>query len=328
MSKNNQYESDAYLDQLSMEQLEDLLRADLNSPDEENDEAVFHILEVMKKREKENPTGRLPDKNKAWKEFQEYYNIPEGEGESLYPTYSEPENDDKNIQTLKTNEPRTRPRFRMRRGLVVAAILIVMFGSMLTAQAAGVDVFGAIGRWTEENFQIVMFGSMLTAQAAGVDVFGAIGRWTEENFQFVLPTTNQSDTVGINDDFQKASEKFGLPSSFVPTWCPEGFTSAEPLEEHIKNHSDSISCQYTNTTENKFYLVTISQYYSADVLNATVFEKDDSSVITYQSNGKNFYIFSNLENLTATWADENYCITITGEITLDQIKNIIDSIGE
>lgn len=298
MSKNNQYESDAYLDQLSMEQLEDLLRADLNSPDEENDEAVFHILEVMKKREKENPTGRLPDKNKAWKEFQEYYNIPEGEGESLYPTYSEPENDDKNIQTLKTNEPRTRPRFRMRRGLVVAAILIVMFGSMLTAQAAGVDVFGAIGRWTKENFQ------------------------------FVLPTTNQSDTVGINDDFQKASEKFGLPSSFVPTWCPEGFTSAEPLEEHIKNHSDSISCQYTNTTENKFYLVTISQYYSADVLNATVFEKDDSSVITYQSNGKNFYIFSNLENLTATWADENYCITITGEITLDQIKNIIDSIGE
>lgn len=298
MSKNNQYESDAYLDQLSMEQLEDLLRADLNSPDEENDEAVFHILEVMKKREKENPTGRLPDKNKAWKEFQEYYNIPEGEGKSLYPTYSEPENDDKNIQTLKTNEPRTRPRFRMRRGLVVAAILIVMFGSMLTAQAAGVDVFGAIGRWTEENFQ------------------------------FVLPTTNQSDTVGINDDFQKASEKFGLPSSFVPTWCPEGFTSAEPLEEHIKNHSDSISCQYTNTTENKFYLVTISQYYSADVLNATVFEKDDSSVITYQSNGKNFYIFSNLENLTATWADENYCITITGEITLDQIKNIIDSIGE
>ena len=151
---------------------------------------------------------------------------------------------------------------------------------------------------------------------------------TEENFQFVLPTTNQSDTVGINDDFQKASEKFGLPSSFVPTWCPEGFTPAEPLEEHIKNHSDSISCQYTNTTENKFYLVTISQYYSANVLNATVFEKDDSSVITYQSNGKNFYIFSNLENLTATWADENYCITITGEITLDQIKNIIDSIGE
>ena len=292
MAQKNQYESDDYLDQLSMEQLEELLRADFASSDPENEQAVFHILEVMEKREKENPTGRLPDTDQAWQEFQKYYNIPEGEGQSLYPIRN---NQEKRSASVPT---KTRRVFRPRKILVVAAVLILMFGSMLTAQAAGVDVFGAIGRWTEENFQ------------------------------FVLPTTNQSDTVGINDDFQKASEKFGLPSSFVPTWCPEGFTSAEPLEEHIKNHSDSISCQYTNTTENKFYLVTISQYYSADVLNATVFEKDDSSVITYQSNGKNFYIFSNLENLTATWADENYCITITGEITLDQIKNIIDSIGE
>lgn len=292
MVNKNQYGSDAYLEQLSTEQLEDILRADLASEDQENDEAVFHILEVLEKREKENPTGRLPDTDQAWQEFQKYYNIPEGEGESLYPIRNTQEKRSASVPT------KTRRVFRPRKILVVAAVLILMFGGMLTAQAAGVDVFGAIGRWTEENFQ------------------------------FVLPTTNQSDTVGINDDFQKASEKFGLPSSFVPTWCPEGFTSAEPLEEHIKNHSDSISCQYTNTTENKFYLVTISQYYSADVLNATVFEKDDSSVITYQSNGKNFYIFSNLENLTATWADENYCITITGEITLDQIKNIIDSIGE
>lgn len=292
MVNKNQYGSDAYLEQLSTEQLEDILRADLASEDQENDEAVFHILEVLEKREKENPSGRLPDVDQAWQEFQKYYNIPEGEGESLYPIRNTQEKRSASVPT------KTRRVFRPRKILVVAAVLILMFGGMLTAQAAGVDVFGAIGRWTEENFQ------------------------------FVLPTTNQSDTVGINDDFQKASEKFGLPSSFVPTWCPEGFTSAEPLEEHIKNHSDSISCQYTNTTENKFYLVTISQYYSADVLNATVFEKDDSSVITYQSNGKNFYIFSNLENLTATWADENYCITITGEITLDQIKNIIDSIGE
>ena len=292
MINKNQYGSDAYLEQLSTEQLEDILRADLASEDQENDEAVFHILEVLEKREKENPTGRLPDTDQAWKEFQQYYNIPEGEGQSLYPVRSDPE-----TQSAPTPTKKSR-RFRPRKILVVAAVLVLMFGSMLTAQAAGVDVFGAIGRWTEEKFH------------------------------FVLPTTNQSDTVGINDDFQKASEKFGLPSSFVPTWCPEGFTPAEPLEEHIKNHSDSISCQYTNTTENKFYLVTISQYYSADILNATVFEKDDSSVITYQSNGKNFYIFSNLENLTATWADKNYCITITGEITLDQIKNIIDSIGE
>ena len=91
MVNKNQYGSDAYLEQLSTEQLEDILRADLASEDQENDEAVFHILEVLEKREKENPTGRLPDTDQAWKEFQQYYNIPEGEGQSLYPVRSDPE---------------------------------------------------------------------------------------------------------------------------------------------------------------------------------------------------------------------------------------------
>ena len=87
MVNKNQYGSNAYLEQLSTEQLEDILRADLASEDQENDEAVFHILEVLEKREKENPTGRLPDTDQAWKEFQQYYNIPEGEGQSLYPSW-------------------------------------------------------------------------------------------------------------------------------------------------------------------------------------------------------------------------------------------------
>ena len=36
MAQKNQYESDDYLDQLSMEQLEELLRADFASSDPEN----------------------------------------------------------------------------------------------------------------------------------------------------------------------------------------------------------------------------------------------------------------------------------------------------
>ena len=298
MSKNNQYESDAYLDQLSMEQLEDLLRADLNSPDEENDEAVFHILEVMKKREKENPTGRLPDKNKAWKEFQEYYNIPEGEGESLYPTYSEPEDDDKNIQTLKTNEPRTRPRFRMRRGLVVAAILIVMFGSMLTAQAAGLDVFGAIGRWTEETFH------------------------------FELPI-NHDDLAGETDyNLQNASQELGIPGSVAPTWHPKNFIAKTPTKNSVEDYIDATTCEYVNISEDRSYFIEISYYYYSDDVEATTFEKDDSEVVTYPSSRGTFYIFSNIDVLTATWSDGHLSITIVGNLQLEEIEKIIDSIGE
>ena len=40
---------------------------------------------MIEQREDEHPTGRIPDVDKAWAEFQEYYNIPEGVDASLYP---------------------------------------------------------------------------------------------------------------------------------------------------------------------------------------------------------------------------------------------------
>lgn len=82
MAKNRY--GDAGLNQLTTAQLEELLRMDYASQ-EHNEAAVFRILEVLEQREKEHPSGRLPDVDTAWAEFQNKYNIPEGAGQSLYP---------------------------------------------------------------------------------------------------------------------------------------------------------------------------------------------------------------------------------------------------
>lgn len=292
MVNKNQYGSDAYLEQLSTEQLEDILRADLASEDQENDEAVFHILEVLEKREKENPTGRLPDTDQAWKEFQQYYNIPEGEGQSLYPVRSDPE-----TQSAPTSTKKSR-RFRPRKILIVAAVLVLMFGSMLTAQAAGVDVFGAIGRWTEEKFH------------------------------FELPI-NHDDLAGETDyNLRNASQKAGLPGSVAPIWCPEGFIPKTPMNTHVEDYVDTAVCEYINENENRSYFVDISYYYNSADVEATIFEKDGSEVVTYSSNRGTFYIFSNIDVLAATWSDGHLSITIVGNLQLEEIEKIIDSIGE
>ena len=81
MAKND--EKYAYLNQLSTEQLEEILRMDLEDAKLGNENAIFHILEVIEQREKELPTGRIPDINEAWGEFQAYYHVPEGEAASL-----------------------------------------------------------------------------------------------------------------------------------------------------------------------------------------------------------------------------------------------------
>lgn len=290
MVNKNQYGSDAYLEQLSTEQLEDILRADLASEGQENDEAVFHILEVLEKREKENPTGRLPDTDQAWKEFQQYYNIPEGEGQSLYPVRSDPE-----TQPAPTSTKKNR-RFRPRKVLVVVAVLVLMFGSMLTAQAAGVDVFGAIGRWTEEKFH------------------------------FEITPASEDGTTDYT--FREASRKRGLPQSLIPTWYPKGFESSEPIDDSVEDYVDSVYCEYINKEENRSYSVMVSRYYDSNSIAATVYEKDDTKVEIYENNGRNFYIMSNLDTLTATWSDGKMSIDISGQLEINELKHIIDSIGE
>ena len=290
MVNKNQYGSDAYLEQLSTEQLEDILRADLASEDQENDEAVFHILEVLEKREKENPTGRLPDTDQAWKEFQQYYNIPEGEGQSLYPVRSDPETQPAPTPTKKSR------RFRPRKILVVAAVLVLMFGSMLTAQAAGLDVFGAIGRWTEEKFH------------------------------FEITPASEDGTTDYT--FREASRKRGLPQNLIPTWYPKGFESSEPIDDSVEDYVDSVYCEYINKEENRSYLAMVSRYFDSEAIAAAVYEKDDTEVELYESKGRTFYIMSNLDSMTATWSDGILSIDIIGQLEVNQIKRIIDSIGE
>lgn len=292
MVNKNEYESGTYCDQLSTEQLEDILRADIASPNQTNDETVFHILEVLEKREKENPSGRLPDTDQAWQEFQKYYNIPEGEGESLYPIRNTQEKRSASVPT------KTRRVFRPRKILVVAAVLILMFGGMLTAQAAGVDVFGAIGRWTEETFH------------------------------FELPI-NHDDLAGETDyNLRNASQKAGLPGSVAPIWCPEGFVPKTPTNTHIEDYVDTAVCEYINENENRSYFVDISYYYNSSDVEATIFEKDDSEVVTYSSNRGTFYIFSNIDVLAATWSNGHLSITVAGDLQLEELEKIIDSIGD
>ena len=284
MVNKNEYESGTYWDQLSTEQLEDILRADIASPNQTNDETVFHILEVLEKREKENPSGRLPDTDQAWQEFQKYYNIPEGEGESLYPI--------RNTQEKRSASAPTKTRrvFRPRKILVVAAVLILMFGGMLTAQAAGVDVFGAIGRWTEETF----------------------------HFDIV----QDNDRTSL---FQETATQAIIPQDFVPTWVPDGFEGAEPQVDTVENYMNSIICVYSN--QEKTYSVDIEHYYNKADIETLVIEKDDTNVCSYESNGKTFFIMSDMEYLTATWTDGTFVETISGQLSMDEIKTIIDSIG-
>lgn len=129
----------AYLDQLTTEELQELLRVDIDSPVSSDDEAIFYILGVIEKRECAVPSVSFPDLGKSWKEFNELYNRAEATGASLYPA------DLENIQTqaLGKNSPiKSGKKARtLRRCLLVAAILVCLVAALAIPVSGYANIF-------------------------------------------------------------------------------------------------------------------------------------------------------------------------------------------
>ena len=217
MAKND--EKYAYLNRLNTEQLEELLRMDMEMAEPGNEDVVFHILEVIEQREDEHPTGRIPDVDKAWAEFQEYYNIPEGVDASLYPCETEPE----------------------------------------------------------------------------------------------------------YSDLREALASLEIDESLAPTWFPNGFEAGN-LEVVSSSVSDIVNFVASSENGTTFSL-DIIRYTSADYLSGTQFEKDTENIEQYSNDQQTFYILSNVDTITATWSDGLIVEQITGNISDEYMKKIIDSIG-
>ena len=60
-------------DNMSTAELNEYLRQDSYRDDSDMDE-VLYVMEVLARREKEENKHDLPDVQKAWEEFQKYYN--------------------------------------------------------------------------------------------------------------------------------------------------------------------------------------------------------------------------------------------------------------
>ena len=85
----------------------------------------------------------------------------------------------------------------------------------------------------------------------------------------------------------------------------------------------SIRAKYTFGNRN-FSLI-IFLYDSTDAVDCTVFEKDSATVTTYERGELTYYIMSNNQRLTAAWMpnDQMVC-TIVGDLSVDEVKQIID----
>ena len=195
----------------------------------------------------------------------------------------------------------TRKQFdggRWRRGLVaaVAAICILVVGNSITASALGFDLWEIIAKWTQETFH-----------------WGAAGQTEETNApsaEFGRPCISLQEVL---DDYE-------IQIPLVPTWLPEGYIEIDVSAEETPLQR-RVAAKY-QSGENTIRIRIV------DYLNGapTQIEQSDSLIEVYSSNGIDYFIFSNYDQLRATWVTDKYECYIMGPLTISEIKEIIDSI--
>ena len=159
------------------------------------------------------------------------------------------------------------------------------------------------------------------------DIWNAVATWAKETFSFVSrnETGNsepaQNDTIGFQSLQQALAETEQNPA-IVPTWIPDGYklTTIKVNETPEKK------------TYNAFYekgdqpLRVFVQSYLA--LAPESVETDGELIETYEVSGTEYLIFSNQQDLRVAWTVGSYECYISGELTIKEIKMMIDSIGK
>lgn len=284
-----------FLERISTEELQRILREDFESGEEstaENDEFITKVMEVIEKRERSKPSSPAFDPAAGWEDFQKNY-YPTEEDPVLLCDRAELEKLTQKHRVVRKAHPAStgKPARHVKRIALVAA---------------------AIG---------VFMTLLVAAQAAGFDVFGAMAQWTNETFRFMTAPTQNSEVV----DLCSALDAHGIPTEYAPSWIPDGFV-AEELQVAETKRRTSVSTSFKNG-ENEI-LFTVTRYSSKDDMDFTDYEKRRGDAVPHMNGKQLFYVYGNTDSTVATWSDGNtFIIMINGQISTDNMKSIIDSIG-
>ena len=173
---------------------------------------------------------------------------------------------------------------------------------------------------------VVLMGTLMVAQAAGINVFGKLASWTDSVFRFSSETnTLQPEDKEELTEIECALSDLGLPTDLAPLRFPEGYavTNIKKSEtEYVKIVGVSAEM------EGQMVQVSIEEHIDAGMTDKASWEKNHQSAQVFISNGRAFYIFENEQGWSASWFDGRYTISLFGYTSYEDILVTIQSIGE
>lgn len=159
------------------------------------------------------------------------------------------------------------------------------------------------------------------------ELWDIIACWAKETFSFVSgeDTEYSEPTPNHKDEFADLAELLTLhevDTNIIPTWIPNGFT-LEKIEQDISPLQEVYRAYYANGGSELMILV--QTHLSEDNYS---FEIEEGNPEIYTVSGTDYYLMVNDNQIRAAWITDHYQCSISGDLTLDEIKMMIDSIGK
>ena len=167
---------------------------------------------------------------------------------------------------------------------------------------------------------ILLVGSSITARAFGFNLWKTVIQWTQETFHFGQWGDSKANNTLPYASLQEALEKANVPVNLVPTTVPDGYVLVDVTAER-----SPMKKTYTAIykREGQTLRITVRDYLDKSPY---FVEQSDGLTEEYEVSGVSYYLFSNLEHNRAVWLYESYECDIYGDITIEELKEMINSI--
>lgn len=168
----------------------------------------------------------------------------------------------------------------------------------------------------------------LTTNAFGwEDVWNLIAQWGKETFAFYSSEDTDSSEPSPNYEgeytsLQSMLIRNNIDPDIIPAWIPDGFVLIKS-EEDVTPTQTVYRAYYTNDGKNLMILV--QSYISSDQYSVEI---EDDVIEIYEVSGVKYYIFSNVSQICFVWTSDSYECNVSGDISVDEAKKMIDSIGK
>lgn len=165
---------------------------------------------------------------------------------------------------------------------------------------------------------------LVTAQASGFDIIGAIAKWTSEQFSFVkLDGSSTESKRGFQHmSLRDTLKDYRITEQLAPTCFPEG---TEFSDIQVRREKDNTLIFATYVLDNEKFFISLRDI---DKVPYKEIEINDSDVESYWAGGIEHHLMTDVKQRKAMWRNGVWECYIAGDLSREDLVAMIDSVYE